>query len=546
MNRLFSVPARFAGRLAALLLGLAFPCAAQEPRTFDYVVVGAGAAGSVVASRLSENPAVTVLVLEAGGEDTDPRIHQPSSYRELPGSDLDWNYRTEEEPHLGGRRIAWPRGKVWGGSGSLAAMVYVRGHPRDFDEWEAMGNPGWGWDDVLPWFRKAENYERGPSALHGTGGPQNVADPRWVPPLSLAFLEAAVQAGLRRHDDFNGDAQDGASLYALNQKNGERHSAAAAYLRPVLHRRNLTVLSHALATRVLVEDDRAAGVTYVREGREREARATREVILCAGAIGSPQLLMLSGIGPAGHLRSLGIPVVRDLPGVGENLQDHPRVAVTYESRKELGFATAADRERALREYSRDRAGPLSSSGVGAGAFVRTSAHEETPDIQIIPTANPDANTWSLHVALMRPKSRGSVRLRSREPGAHPLIRARYLSDERDLDVLVRGLAIARRLAGQNALAEYRGRELSPGPGPQPGDDLRPFVRENATTFFHPVGTCRMGADPRAVVDHELRVHGVPGLRVVDASVMPALVGGATHAATVMIAEKGADLVKKGR
>lgn len=542
MNRpSFPVAARFSGHVAALLLGLSVPGAAQEPRTFDYVVVGAGAAGSVVASRLSENPEVTVLVLEAGGADTDPRIHRPSAYRELPGSELDWGYKTEEEPHLGGRRIAWPRGKVWGGSGSIAAMVYVRGHPRDFEKWEAMGNPGWGWDHVLPWFRKAENHERGPSALHGTGGPQNVADPRWVPPLSLAFLEAAVQAGLRRHDDFNGEAQDGASLYALNQRNGERHSAAAAYLRPVLHRGNLTVLSHALATRVLVVDGRASGVAYLQDGQQREARATHEVILCAGTIGSPQLLMLSGIGPAGHLRSLGIPVVRDLPGVGENLQDHPRAAITYESRKELGFATAADRERAARDYSRDRTGPLSSSGVGAGAFVRTSAEQTMPDVQIIPVANPDANAWSLHVALMRPKSRGSLRLRSREPGAPPLIRANYLSEERDLDVLVLGLGVARRLAAQDALAEYRGRELSP----RAGDDLRRFVRENATTFFHPVGTCRMGPEPLAVVDPELRVHGVSGLRVVDASVMPALVGGATHAATVMIAEKGADLVKKG-
>jgi choline dehydrogenase len=406
-----------------------------------------------------------------------------------------------------------------------------------------MGNPGWGWKDVLPWFRKAENHERGPSPLHGTGGPQNVADPRWVPPLSQAFLEAALQAGLRRHEDFNGEAQDGASLFALNQKNGERHSAAAAYLRPVLHRANLTVRSHALATRVLLEEGRAVGVAYRREGRDGEARVTREVILCAGAIGSPQLLLLSGIGPAGHLRSLGLRVVRDLPGVGENLQDHPRVPVTYESRKPLALDDA-ERERALRDYARDRTGPHSSTGVGAGAFVRTSSDEDGPDVLIVPTANPAASAWSLHLALMRPRSRGSLRLRSREPDAPPLIRASYLSDERDLDVLLRGIAIARRLAEQAALAEYRGRELSPGRGVERDEDLRRYVRENATTFFHPVGTCRMGADPRAVVDHELRVHGVSGLRVVDASVMPVLVAGATQAATVMIAEKGADLVKK--
>ena len=525
-----------------MTLALASPGAAQEPPAYDYVIVGAGAAGSVVASRLSEDAAVTVLVLEAGGPDTDPRIHQPGSYRELPGSDLDWKYATEEEPHLDGRRIPWPRGRVWGGSGSITATVYVRGHPTDFDAWEAAGNPGWGWAGVLPWFKKAENHERGPSALHGTGGPQNVADPRWVSPLSLAFLAAAEQAGLRRHDDFNGEAQDGAALYALNQRNGERHSAADAYLRPALRRKNLAVESHALATRVLIQDGRAVGVAYRQGGAEREARARREVILSAGTLGSPQLLMLSGVGPAEHLRSLGIPVVRDLPGVGQNLQDHPRVAVTWESKKPLGL-TPAEREKAARDYGRDRTGPLTSTGIGAGAFVRTRPEEPVPDVQVIPTANPAANAWSLHVALMRPRSRGSLLLRSADPEAPPVIRAGYLSDERDLDVLVRGLGFARRLAAQPALAEYRGPEMAPGAAA--GDDLRPHVRRNATTFYHPVGTCRMGKDPLAVVDHELRVHGVAGLRVVDASVMPTLVGGATHAAAVMIGEKGAFLVKKG-
>jgi choline dehydrogenase len=283
-------------------------------------------------------------------------------------------------------------------------------------------------------------------------------------------------------------------------------------------------------------------VAYLREGHEREARASREVVLCAGAIGSPQLLLLSGIGPAEDLRSLGIPVVRELPGVGENLHDHPRVAVTFESRRPLGLDDT-ERQQALRQYGLDRTGPHSSTGVGAGALVRTAADAAGPDALVVPTADPDAGAWSLHVALLRPVSRGSLRLRTRDPAAHPLIRAGYLTDEHDLDALVRGLAIARGLAGQAALDAYRGRELAPGPE---ADDLRRHVRRNATTFFHPVGTCRMGADRMAVVDHELRVHGVAGLRVVDASVMPALVAGATHAATVMIAEKGADLLKRSR
>jgi choline dehydrogenase len=531
----------------ALALAAVGPAAsASEPGpaapSFDYVIVGAGAAGSVLASRLTENAEMTVLVLEAGGPDDDPRIARPSSYRELPGSGLDWQYSTEDEPHLDGRRIPWPRGKVWGGSGSISAMIYVRGPARDYDRWKELGNPGWGYADVLPWFKKAENQERGPSAHHGAGGPQNVADPRWVSPLSLAFLAAAREIGLRRSEDFNGESPDGVGLYQLNQRNGERHSAATAYLRPALVRPNLTVESHALVTQVVVREGRAVGVTYVRDGVTREARASREVVLCAGTIGSPHLLMLSGIGPREHLASLGLPVVRDLPGVGGNLQDHPRVALTWESRMPLGYTSPAEQEAAVRDYSRDRTGPLSSPGVGAGAFVRTTG-ADFPDVQIIPTGNPAAGTFSLHVALMRPSSRGSVRLRTRDAEAPPAIRANYLSGDGDLDGLVRALAIARRIASADALAGYRGRALGPDAA-SGAETLEQFIRTNVTTFFHPVGTCRMGNDSLAVVDDHLRVRGVAGLRVIDASVMPTLVGGATHAATVMIAEKGADLVKQ--
>ena len=529
--------------LIALLPWLLAGCTTSEKDAhFDYVLVGAGAAGSVLATRLTEDPETSVLVLEAGGPDDDPRIRQPSSFRQLLESPFDWDYWTEEEARLHERRISWPQGRGWGGSGSISAMVYVRGHARDFDQWEELGNPGWGYDDVLPYFKKAENQERGASLYHGVGGPQNVADPRWTSPISEAFIEAALQSGLPRNQDFNGERQEGVGLYQLNQKAGERHSAADAYLRPALGRANLSVESHALATRVLLEGRRAVGVSYTRDGRVHDVRADREVILCAGTIGSAQLLLLSGLGPADELSELGLPVIRDLPGVGKNLQDHPRVALTYASRKALGLSDS-DRERAQRQYEQDRTGPLSSNGVAAGVFVKLSPDEPAPGIQIMLTANPPAGAFSVHTVLMRPRSRGWLRLRTTDPTEPPIIQASYLADERDLEGLVRGLEVARRIAAAEALGEYRGEELGPGPGGWEGEALRDYIRDNVVTFFHQVGTCRMGADEDAVVDAELRVRGVQGLRVIDASVMPTLVGGATHAATVMIAEKGADLLK---
>ncbi len=420
-------PGRATNPLLALLLlpTLAAGCATTEEAAapFDYVVVGAGAAGSVLAHRLTEDPGTRVLVLEAGGPDDDPRIRRPSAFRQLLETPFNQAFTTAPEPGLDDREISWPRGRGWGGSGSISAMVYVRGHASDFDRWERAGNPGWGYDDVLPYFKKAENQERGPSEYHGVGGPQNVADPRWVSPLSEAFVEAALQVGLPRNEDFNGPRQEGVGLYQVNQKNGERHSAADAYLRPALGRSNLTVESRARVTRVLFEGPRAVGVAYVRDGRPHEARAAREVILSAGTIGSAQLLLLSGIGPAEPLRALGIPVIADLPGVGENLQDHPRVAITYASRQPLELSDA-EQERAEREYAEARTGPLASNGIGAGAFVRISPDDPAPAVQIMLTANPAAGTFSVHAALMHPASRGTLRLRTADPGEPPILRAR--------------------------------------------------------------------------------------------------------------------------
>jgi choline dehydrogenase len=517
----------------------------------DVVIVGAGSAGCVLAARLSEDSTSRVLLLEAGGTDDRREMRIPAAFSRLFRSAYDWADETEPQPALAGRPLYWPRGKCLGGSSSINAMIYVRGHPRDYDGWAAAGNAGWAWADVLPYFRRAEDQARGASELHGAGGPLRVEDLRTVNPLSRAFVEAAVARGLARNADFNGPEQDGAGVFQVTQRRGRRWSCADAYLRPALGRPNLRVATGAHATRVVLEGGRAVAVRYLRDGLEHEARAAREVIVTAGAVGSPHLLLLSGIGPADHLRALGVPVALDLPGVGENLHDHLAVGVAYECREPVSLASAASPAN-LARWLLARRGPLTSCVAEAGAFVCTRPALPAPDLQIHfgaayfiehGLANPPGHGFTFGPTLLRPASRGRVRLRARDPLAAAAIDPGYLADPADLAALVAGIRLSRRIATARPFDRYRGREVSPGPDAVGDLALAEHVRQRAQTLYHPVGTCRMGSDRLAVVDARLRVRGVDGLRVVDASVMPAIVGGNTNAPTIMLAERAADLLR---
>ncbi|HSD61796.1 MAG TPA: choline dehydrogenase [Burkholderiales bacterium] len=529
---------------------------------FDYVVVGAGSAGCALAARLSEDPAISVCLLEAGPRDTHPLIHVPFGILWLMHSRrLNWRYYTAPQGKLGGRRLFWPRGKTLGGSSSSNAMCYTRGHPADYDAWRDQGNPGWGYADLLPHFRRAENRERGATEFHGSGGPLNVAPLRSPNPLSLAFVEAAASAGYRRNDDFSGAEQEGVGLYEVTQVNGQRCSSARAYLRPAADRPNLAVLTRAQATRVLFQGRRAAGVTFRRDGAERSVAARREVILCGGAINSPQLLLLSGVGPGAELQALGIPLIHDLPGVGRNLQDHLDVMVVQACKKPVSYGlTPRTVLRGLADIARyvvSRRGMYTTNAAEAGGFVKSGAGETLPDLQFHFTTAPLSNHgldvkfllqqgYSLHVCDLRPKSRGEIRLAGADPLAHPAIQPNYLADPQDQEKLVLGVKAARRILAAPPFDPYRGAEIRPGPGVRSDEEIREFVRERAETIYHPAGTCRMGNDPMAVVDAELKVRGVERLRVADASIMPLLVGGNTNAPAIMIGEKAADLICSAR
>jgi choline dehydrogenase len=478
----------------------------------------------VLARRLTEDRATSVLLLEAGGnDDTVPQIHDPTKTFALVHTGVDWNYATEDEPHLNHRKIEWPRGRVLGGTSSINYMVYVRGNRHDFDHWRALGNEGWSYADVLPYFKKAENRERGASAYHGEGGPLNVFDPPAVNPLTSAFIEAGAELGWPRNDDANGASQEGISTFQSTIRDGQRNSTAVGYLHPVMNRPNLTVWTDTLATRVLFEGTRAVGVTYLQNGSEKHVRASNEVILSGGSINSPQLLMLSGVGPGEHLQNVGIRVVADVPGVGENLQDHVGVVM---------YCTTSPSFTAF--------GGLAASG---NAFVKTRSALLEPDLQLIlaPFFLPpvQGNGYTMVVVLVTPKSRGRIRLRSSDPTVYPAIYANYLAQPEDGERLMKGIQLARRLNRTKALADLYQAEVYPAAQLQRADELAEVVQ----TFFHPVGTCKMGHDALAVVDERLRVRGTSGLRVVDASIMPMIVNGNTNAATIMIAEKAADLIK---
>jgi choline dehydrogenase len=501
---------------------------------YNYIVIGAGSAGCVVANRLTEDPETTVLLLEAGNPAAKPEIQTPSVWTSLLGTEVDWAYWTEPEPNLDGRKILCSRGKVVGGSSSINALIYMRGNRQDFDHWQALGNPGWSYEAVLPYFKKSENHQRCASEFHGVDGALSVTDLIAPSAVNARFIEAAAQLGYEHNPDFNGVHQEGSGLYQLTAKDGKRHSAAAAFLVPILDRPNLTVQTSAVVTQILFEGTRAVGVEYLHQETLHQVHVYQEVILSAGVFDSPKLLMLSGIGDARHLHTLGIPVIADLPGVGQNLQDHLLVGIGYQSTQMLPPIAPT------------------SNLVEAGLFLHSGRSKEAkPDLQFLfspalwvgSTINPAIPGFTLILALVNPQSRGTVTLQSGNSADPPVIQANYLQHETDLQVLIEGIKIARQLAHADAFAEIVGNELAPGLDITSDQAIAAYIRQAANTFWHPVGTCKMGSDPLAVVDAQLLVHGVTGLRVVDASIMPIITTGNTNAPTIMIGEKAADLIK---
>ena len=504
---------------------------------YDYIVIGAGSAGCVVANRLTEEPKTKVLLLEAGNPDTKPEIQIPLECTHLPGTEVDWGYFSEPEPYLNNRQIFCPRGKVLGGSSAINFLLYTRGNYRDYDHWQSLGNPGWSYQDLLPYFKKSENQQRGADAYHSINGELSVTDVVSPAPISQRFVDAAVAMGYDYNPDFNGIQQEGAGSFQFTVKDGKRHSAAAAFLLPILNRPNLTTMTGALVTRLLFKGTRTVGVEYLHQGMRHQVRVNREVILSAGAFDSPKLLMLSGIGEREQLQTLGISVVVDLPGVGQNLQDHIMVAVPYEATQNLHTAST-------------------SNGIAeTGLFMHSKGNlDSVPDLELIfgpilwapPGYSNSGLGFTGLIALTHPQNIGSVSLRSPDPQDAPLLRMNYLQNESDVQKLIEGVKLVRKLFHSSAFDEFRGREVAPGADVSGDEALEAYIRETCGTVFHPVGTCKMGIDSMAVVDSELRVYGVEGLRVVDASIMPTIITGHTNAPTIAIGEKAADLIKAAR
>lgn len=526
-----------------------------DGQEYDYIIVGAGSAGCVLANRLSADPALKVLVLEAGPEDRSWRIHMPAALvANLCDDRFNWYYHTQPQPHMDGRVMYWPRGRVIGGSSSLNAMVYVRGHALDYERWAEQGAPGWSYGEVLPYFRRAETRAKGADAWRGGDGPLKVSTGAMRNPLFRAFIEAGRQAGYGYTEDMNGYRQEGFGPMDMTIHGGRRWSAAMAYLHPARGRPNLTVLTGALTGRVLVERGRAVGVEYRRRGSTVAARAGREVILAGGAINSPQLLLLSGIGDPDHLRAVGVAPVHDLPGVGRNLQDHLELWIQHECLQPITLHSVNNplvRARVGIEWFLFKTGLGASAHLEAGAFIRSEAGVRHPDIQyhFLPSVVTDhgrvpstCHSFQAHVGSMRATSTGAIRLQSADPTVHPLIDPNYLANERDRWELRACVKLTREIFAQKAFDPYRGREILPGPDVRTDAEIDAYVRAKADSAYHPCGSCKMGTDAMAVIDPQCRVRGLEGLRVVDASIMPSIVSGNLNAPTIMIAEKAADMI----
>jgi choline dehydrogenase len=529
---------------------------APDSETFDFIIVGAGSAGCVLANRLTASGKHRVLLLEAGPNNWHPWLHIPLGFGRLfTNQRYNWCYETEPQPGCHNRNVIAPRGKVIGGSSSINGLIYIRGQAEDFDHWRQLGNAGWSFDDVLPYFRKAENNERGADEFHGTGGPLGVSDLRDRHPLAVAYVEAAVQCGYPRNDDFNGASQEGAGYYQTTMQDGVRSSTAAGYLKQARRRPNLKVVSEALATRVVFNGRRAAGVEYLAGGQKCNARANAEVIVASGAFNSPQLLQLSGVGPAALLQSHGIAVVADAPGVGDDLNDHisGRIILRCKGIKTLNDAVRTWPSKLMHgaHYVLTRRGYLAIPAVSSAVFVRALPTSATPDSQCsislfsAGTIGGELSPYpgvTGNCVLLRPESRGYVRIKSADPRQAPAINPNYLSTQKDCETITAGVNAMRRIFRAPAMAKYIAEEIEPGVQCDNDDELLDFIRERGSTTYHPVGTCRMGQDRKAVVDERLRVRGFAGLRVIDASIMPAVVSGNTNAATIMIGEKGADMI----